>query len=63
MSPTPHPLGHCTCRTHVSRPWRRPEHWTQADRNRVARSLRSMGYERYRERGDKLEWRYRKRKA
>jgi hypothetical protein len=42
---------------------KRPEHWTQADRNRVARSLRSMGYERYRERGDKLEWRYRKRRA
>ncbi len=42
---------------------KRPEHWMQADRNRVARTLRSMGYERYRERGDRLEWRYRKRKA
>ena len=34
--------------------------WTQADKIRVARSLRSMGYERFRERtGDRLEWRYR----
>lgn len=40
---------------------KRPEPWTQADRNRVARSLRSMGYERYRERGEgRLEWRSRK---
>lgn len=24
----PHPLGHCTCVSHVDRPWNRPEHWT-----------------------------------
>lgn len=40
---------------------KRTEHWTQADKNRVARSLRSMGWERYRDRtGERLEWRYRK---
>ena len=31
MSPRLHPLGSCTCRTHVARPWNRPEHWTAAD--------------------------------
>ena len=35
--------------------------WTQTDKNRVARCLRSLGWERYRERhGQRLEWRYRK---
>lgn len=35
--------------------------WTQTDSNRVARSLRSMGWERYRERSDAgLQWRYRR---
>lgn len=28
MSAQAHPLGHCTCRTHVARAWRCPEHWT-----------------------------------
>ena len=41
---------------------KRPEHWTQPDKNRVARTLRSLGYERYRDRiGNLLQWRYRKR--
>lgn len=31
MSVLRHDLGHCTCRTHVDRPWRRPEHWTAAE--------------------------------
>jgi hypothetical protein len=41
---------------------KRPETWTQVDKNRVARSLRSLGYERYKRRGDhdKFEWCYRK---
>jgi predicted P-loop ATPase len=35
--------------------------WTQTDKNRVARCLRALGWERYRERqGARLEWRYRK---
>ena len=35
--------------------------WTQADKNRVARAFRMLGWERYRERrGMLLEWRYRK---
>jgi predicted P-loop ATPase len=35
--------------------------WTQTDKNRAARCLRSLGWERYRERqGSRLEWRYRK---
>ena len=29
--PRRHELGHCTCRTHVDRPWNRPEHWTSAE--------------------------------
>lgn len=29
--PRPHPLGTCICRTHVGRPWKRPEHWTSAE--------------------------------
>jgi predicted P-loop ATPase len=34
--------------------------WTQTDKNRAARCLRSLGWERYRERqGLRLEWRYR----
>jgi predicted P-loop ATPase len=34
--------------------------WTQADKNRVGRSLRALGWERYRERGrERLEWRWR----
>jgi predicted P-loop ATPase len=35
--------------------------WHQSDRNRVGRVLRSLGWERYRERsGENLEWRFRK---
>ncbi len=35
--------------------------WTQMDKNRAARCLRALGWERYRERhGSRLEWRYRK---
>ena len=35
-------------------------HWTQGDKNRVARCFRSLGWERYRERvRTTLEWRYR----
>jgi predicted P-loop ATPase len=34
--------------------------WNQTDKNRAARSLRALGWERYRERqGSRLEWRYR----
>jgi predicted P-loop ATPase len=37
------------------------QNWNQADKNRVARCLRSAGWERFRERhGELLEWRYRK---
>src|SRR5690349_13969194 len=25
--PKPHPLGFCTCESHVDRPWNRSEHW------------------------------------
>jgi predicted P-loop ATPase len=35
--------------------------WTQADKNRIARCFRALGWERYRERkGARLEWRYRR---
>jgi len=35
--------------------------WTQTDKNRAARCLRALGWERYRERhGSRLAWRYRK---
>ena len=35
--------------------------WTQTDKNRAARCLRALGWDRYRERhGPHLEWRYRK---
>ena len=35
--------------------------WTQSDKNRAARCLRALGWERYREReGSRLAWRYRK---
>ena len=35
--------------------------WTHTDKNRAARCLRALGWERYRERhGARLEWRYRK---
>jgi predicted P-loop ATPase len=35
--------------------------WTQSDKNRAARCLRFLGWERYRERhGTRLEWRYRR---
>lgn len=35
--------------------------WTQTDKNRAARCLRALGWERYRERhGSRLEWRYRR---
>jgi predicted P-loop ATPase len=40
---------------------KRQDQWTQADKNRVARSLRALGWARYRERSGKdLEWRYRR---
>lgn len=29
MSVQPHVLGHCTCASHVDRPWNRPEHWSR----------------------------------
>jgi len=36
--------------------------WTRIDKNRAARCLRTLGWERYRERqGSRLEWRYRRR--
>jgi predicted P-loop ATPase len=36
--------------------------WTQSDKNRAARCLQFLGWERYRERqGARLEWRYRRR--
>ncbi len=35
--------------------------WTQGDKNRIGRCLRSLGWERYRERdGERLEWRWRR---
>jgi hypothetical protein len=35
--------------------------WTQGDKNRVGRSLRAVGWERYYERdGERLEWRWRR---
>ena len=35
--------------------------WTQTDKNRTARCLKALGWERYRDRqGSRLEWRYRK---
>jgi hypothetical protein len=35
--------------------------WNQTDKNRAARCLRTLGWERYRERqGSRLEWRYRR---
>ena len=38
--------------------------WTQSDKNRAARCLRFLGWERYRERqGARLEWRYRRREG
>ena len=38
--------------------------WTQADKNRIARSLKAMQFERYQVRtGDKRQWRYRKKDA
>ena len=34
--------------------------WTQTDKNRAARCLKALGWERYRERhGSRLQWRYR----
>lgn len=39
---------------------KKKEDWTQQDQNRVARSLRALGWKRFRQRnGDGLEWRYR----
>jgi hypothetical protein len=38
--------------------------WTQPDKNRIARSLKAMQFERYQVRtGDKRQWRYRKKDA
>ena len=35
--------------------------WTQGDKNRIGRCLRSLDWERYRERdGERLEWRWRR---
>jgi predicted P-loop ATPase len=34
--------------------------WSQADKNAVAKSLRSVGWVRYRDRGRKMQWRYRR---
>jgi len=40
---------------------KRPELWTQTDKNRVARCLKAMNWERYRARTEGgLEWRYRR---
>ncbi|MBI4459080.1 MAG: P-loop ATPase, partial [Acidobacteria bacterium] len=40
---------------------KRQELWTQADKNRVGRCLRALGWERYRDReGPRLEWRFRR---
>lgn len=40
---------------------KRQDQWTQADKNRVGRCLRALGWARYRERiGDNLEWRFRR---
>jgi predicted P-loop ATPase len=40
---------------------KRQEQWSQGDRIRVARVLRSLGYERYRaSEGEKREWKYRR---
>lgn len=37
--------------------------WTQTDKNRAARCLKALGWERYRERqGARLEWRYQREK-
>jgi predicted P-loop ATPase len=37
--------------------------WTQTDKNRAARCLKALGWERYRERqGSRLEWRYQREK-
>lgn len=38
MSGRRHPFG-CTCRTHVDRPWNRPEHWTKAEVEYLERSF------------------------
>lgn len=39
---------------------KRPEYWTHADKTRVGRCLRALGWERYRDReGPRLEWRFR----
>ena len=46
-------LTHCLCKPVA--------HWTQADKNRVGRCLRNMGWQRYRARaGAALEWRFRR---
>ncbi len=43
---------------------KRQDLWSQSDKNRVARSLRALGWERYRERtGNSLLWCYRRQKA
>jgi predicted P-loop ATPase len=40
---------------------KRQDQWSQSDKNRVARSLRSQGWERYKARtGERREWRYRR---
>jgi predicted P-loop ATPase len=40
---------------------KRPDQWTQGDKNRVARSLHSLGWERYKARnGTVRDWRYRR---
>ncbi|MEK7754512.1 MAG: virulence-associated E family protein, partial [Acidobacteriota bacterium] len=39
-------------------------HWLQPDKNRIARCLRALGWERFQQRtGDNREWRYRRKQA
>ena len=46
-------LDKCVCKPQAQ--------WTQADKNRVGRCLRALGWERYRERdGERLDWRWRR---
>jgi predicted P-loop ATPase len=46
-------LDKCVCKPQAQ--------WTQADKNRVGRCLRSLGWARYRERdGERLDWRWRR---
>lgn len=44
MSARKHPYG-CTCRTHVARPWNRPEHWTRAEIDQLEQQFGLVGDE------------------